>query len=97
VATIRKRNGQWQVQVRRRGFDPVSKTFTTRQDATGWARLIEAEMDRNVYVPRKAAEPFVLLKAPPRIYFLIGPTLYGGGPLTIAGNAARLPLKSSPG
>jgi integrase len=56
VATIRKRNGQWQVQVRRRGFDPVSKTFTTRQDATGWARQIEAEMDRYVYVPRKAAE-----------------------------------------
>src|SRR5690349_1649830 len=56
VATIRKRNGQWQVQVRRRGFDPVSKTFTTRQDATGWARQIEAEMDRNNYVPRKAAE-----------------------------------------
>jgi integrase len=56
VATIRKRNGQWQVQVRRRGFDPVSKTFTTRQDATGWARQIETEMDRNVYTPRKAAE-----------------------------------------
>lgn len=56
MATIRKRNGQWQVQVRRRGFDPVSKTFTARQDATGWARQIEAEMDRNVYVTRKAAE-----------------------------------------
>jgi integrase len=56
VATIRKRNGQWQVQVRRRGFDPVSKTFTARQDAAGWARQIEAEMDRNAYVPRKAAE-----------------------------------------
>lgn len=56
MATIRKRNGQWQVQVRRRGFDPVSKTFQTRQDATGWARQIEGEMDRSVYVPRKAAE-----------------------------------------
>jgi integrase len=56
VATIRKRNGQWQVQVRRRGFDPVSKTFQTRHDAAGWARQIEAEIDRNVYVPRKGAE-----------------------------------------
>ena len=56
MATIRKRNGQWQVQVRRRGFDPVSKTFTARQDAAGWARQIEAEMDRSVYIPRKAAE-----------------------------------------
>jgi len=56
VATLRRRNGQWQVQVRRRGFDPVSKTFQTRQDAAGWARQIESEMDRNVFVPRKAAE-----------------------------------------
>jgi integrase len=56
VATIRKRNGQCQVQVRRRGFDPLSKTFPARQDAVGWARQVEAEMDRDVYVPRKAAE-----------------------------------------
>jgi integrase len=56
VATIRKRKGQWQVQVRRRGFDPVSKTFQTRQDASGWAREIEGEMDRSVYIPRRAAE-----------------------------------------
>jgi integrase len=56
VATIRKRNGQWQVQVRRLGFDPVSKTFQARQDAAGWARQIEAEMDRDVFVPRKRAE-----------------------------------------
>jgi integrase len=56
VATLRKRNGLWQAQVRRRGFDPVSKTFQTRQDGAGWARQIEAEMDRNVFVPRKAAE-----------------------------------------
>ena len=56
VATIRKRNGQWQVQVRRRGFDPVSKTFQTRQEASGWAREVEGEMDRSAYVPRKAAE-----------------------------------------
>jgi integrase len=60
VATIRKRNGQWQVQVRRRGFDPVSKTFAARQDATGWARQIEAEMDRNAYTPRKTAESITL-------------------------------------
>ena len=60
VATIRKRNGQWQVQVRRRGFDPVSKTFTARQDATGWARQIEAEMDRNIFVPRGPAESITI-------------------------------------
>lgn len=56
MATIRKRNGQWQVQVRRRGFDPISKTFQARQDAAGWARQVEAEMDRNVFVPRRPAE-----------------------------------------
>lgn len=73
MASIRKRNGQWQVQVRRRGFQPVSKTFQTRQDAAGWARQAETEMDRNVFVPRKAAESVTVLELTDRYLREVAP------------------------
>ncbi len=46
MATIRKRNGRWQVQVRRQGYPSQSKSFTAKQDAQTWARHTEAELDR---------------------------------------------------
>ena len=45
MATIRKRNGTWQVQIRRRG-QTVSKTFKQRTDAQRWANQTELEADR---------------------------------------------------
>ncbi len=46
MATIRKRNGLWQVQVRRNNAPHVSKSFHTKPDADAWARQIEVEADR---------------------------------------------------
>lgn len=46
VATIRKRLGKWQVQIRRNGFQPVSRSFLQRSDAERWARQSELELDR---------------------------------------------------
>lgn len=45
LATVRKRNGKWQVQVRRRGAVPVSRTFETKSAADRWARDIERNID----------------------------------------------------
>ena len=56
MATFRKRSGAWQVRLQRKGFPEVTKTFTTRSEATAWARVIESEMDRGVFVNRAAAE-----------------------------------------
>lgn len=47
MAAIRKRNDRWQVQVRRKGFDPVSRSFLLRTDALEWAREIERQADRH--------------------------------------------------
>ncbi len=47
MATIRKRSGKWQVQIRRQGQPPLSRTFTYQADATAWARSIEAKQDRS--------------------------------------------------
>jgi integrase len=46
MASIRRRNGKWQVQVRRQGFPPLNRTFLNRRDAEGWARQQEGSLDR---------------------------------------------------
>ena len=46
MASIRKRRGKWQVQIRRRGNGALSKTFHVLKDAQAWARHMEARADR---------------------------------------------------
>ncbi|MEN5105576.1 site-specific integrase [Brucella anthropi] len=46
MATTRKRNGKYQVQVRREGSQSISKTFLKLDDAKTWARLMEVEADQ---------------------------------------------------
>jgi integrase len=53
MAAIRKRNDRWQVQVRRKGFDPISRSFLLRADALEWAREIERQADRRELLPNK--------------------------------------------
>lgn len=55
MASIRKKGDfQWHVQVRRKRIS-ATKTFTHKADAEAWAREIESEIDRGVYVSRKEA------------------------------------------
>lgn len=46
MATLRKRNGKWQAQVRRAGLAPRVHTFLTKADAQRWIRQTELELDR---------------------------------------------------
>lgn len=46
MAAFRKRNGRWQVQVRRTGLGTVSKTFNLKADALEWARKTESKLER---------------------------------------------------
>ena len=46
MATIRKRDTSWQVQVRRAGYPHCTRTFRLKADAEHWGRLVEAEIDR---------------------------------------------------
>lgn len=48
MASLRFRNGKWQVQVRRHGHTPQAKSFQSKSDAQRWARQIEAELDRTL-------------------------------------------------
>ena len=56
MATLRKRNDKWQAQVRKTGYQPRSKSFTTRADALRWIRDTELELERAVF----AYDPAVL-------------------------------------
>jgi integrase len=46
MATIRKRGDRYQVQVRRKGVTPLSRSFLTKRDAELWARQTELQADR---------------------------------------------------
>lgn len=47
MATIRKRpTGKYEVQIRRRGFAPISRSFHKHSDAEEWARYMETQADR---------------------------------------------------
>jgi integrase len=46
MASIRKHRGKWQVQIRRVGHAPVSRSFIQKSDAQAWARQIEQQIDR---------------------------------------------------
>lgn len=57
MATIRQRSsGKWQSIVRRKGQLPAVRSFLSRADADRWARQIESEIDRGVFVDRSPAE-----------------------------------------
>ncbi|MDB5813221.1 MAG: integrase [Rhodocyclales bacterium] len=49
--------------MRRRGFPVQNKTFTSKTDAATWARQVESEMDRGVFVSRVEAERTTLGEA----------------------------------
>jgi len=64
MATIRRRGPyQWQAIIRRKGYPPETKTFEVKADAETWARSIENQMDRGVFVSMTEAESTTLGEA----------------------------------
>jgi integrase len=47
LATLRRRGKRWQVQVRRKGRTPVSRSFRSKTEALAWAREQEFEADKD--------------------------------------------------
>ena len=64
MATVQKRGPyQWRVQIRKKGHPPQIQTFDARSEADAWARQVEGEMDRGLFVSRKEAENTTLTEA----------------------------------
>ena len=51
MASIRKRQGRYHVQIRKNGYPSVAKTFIHLKTAKKWASGIEADMERQRYCP----------------------------------------------
>ncbi|SPD48445.1 site-specific integrase [Cupriavidus neocaledonicus] len=81
MASFRKRGElQWQARISRKGFPPQVKTFNTKADAEAWARQIESEIDRGVFVSRAAAENTTLSEVLTRYEREILPSKKGASP-----------------
>ena len=68
MATFVQRSGPggrrvWQAKIRRRGWPQQSGTFDTKAKAEAWARQVESEMDRGVFVSRAEADNTSLAEA----------------------------------
>ena len=46
MATIRKHRDKWQVQIRRKGCTPLTRTFRRKADALEWGNQAEVDADR---------------------------------------------------
>ena len=55
MATIRKRKGLYQVQIRRLGFPAQTKSFKSKAPAAAWARRVESSMDDGSWVDTRAS------------------------------------------
>ena len=50
MASIRKINNKWQVQIRRKGHRSISKTFFYRTDAEVWGRAVDRDLDSGTVI-----------------------------------------------
>lgn len=61
MATFTKRSsGKWQAKIRKKGYPAQSNTFDTKAKAERWARHIESEMDKGIFVSTSEAEQTTL-------------------------------------
>ncbi len=61
MASLRARPGPsgrrvWQVRIKKRGYPELAKTFDLKTEAAAWAKQIESEMDRGIFMSRAEAE-----------------------------------------
>lgn len=61
MATYRKRGEyQWEARIRKRGYPTTCKTFESKADAEMWAKEIETNMSKSIFVSAKEAESYTL-------------------------------------
>ncbi len=56
MATYENRGGTWRVKIRAKGYPAHTRTFNTKIEAQSWAKVIERDMTRGVFVSRAEAE-----------------------------------------
>jgi len=90
MATISKRGeGQWQAKVRKRGYPVQSKTFSTKAMAATWARNVESEMDRGVFLSTSIAETTTLTELIDRYLEEVAPTKKSEADIRVRGKLLK--------
>ena len=51
MASIRIRDGKYPVNIRRKGYPTVTRTFTSRRAAKSWSKTTEIQMERGEFNP----------------------------------------------
>lgn len=75
MATIVKtKSGSWKAVIRKTGWPAKTKTFRVKRDATDWARRVEDEMVRGVFVDRASSHRYTLDAALDRYLAEVTPT-----------------------
>ena len=74
ASIIKTPAGTWKALIRKRGWPATMKTFPRKQDAKDWARRVEEEMVRGVYIDRAPSERMTLEAAMARYLAEISPT-----------------------
>ena len=78
MASLRKRNGQWQAQVRRAGQTAVSRTFPSRVEARRWAVAQEAKLSAAAPINATASRNLTLGDLAKRYAAEVSPQQKGG-------------------
>ena len=56
----RRKNGKWQVIIRKKNYPDIVKTFLEKGTASKWSKLIETQMDKKVFQDMSGAESTTL-------------------------------------
>ena len=68
------------MQIRKQGYQPISKRFEKKVDADIWARITESEMDRGVFIDRSEAERTTIAHILQRYLAKVKSMVMGGHP-----------------
>lgn len=75
MASFRQRNNKWQARIKRDGYPDQVKTFDLRSDAERWARSVESEMDKGIFVDTQEAQRTTLRELILRYVREVTPTM----------------------
>ena len=77
MASFRQHGNGWQGRIRRRGYPDITKTFETKADAEKWARALESEIDKGLFVSVNEAQRNTLGDLIARYLAEVTPTMKG--------------------
>ncbi len=93
MAAIRIHGKKWQARISRKGHKSIIKSFITKQDAERWARQVEVELDKGIYLNQNLAERTTFKELIERYMREVTPTMRGAKPDLIRLTAiARRPI-----